>query len=152
MAKTQNKLTIHPWLDAPIYNRIRYPQWKIYLYNAAQKMCTSLDITGAFSLVALDADWDAHPKNTIPAVAATANAPAVPASVQPRPVIAMPALYTRTSTTFDREMFTLKKERFEKFDEAETILHAAIVESLSPGTVRTINTSTPSGIAALSAG
>ena len=63
----------------------------------------------------------------------------------------MPALYTRASTTFDREMFTLKKERVEKFDEAETILHAAIVESLSPGTVRTINTSTPSGIAALSA-
>lgn len=63
----------------------------------------------------------------------------------------MPALYTRISTTFDREMFKLEKERFEKFDEAETILHAAIVESLSPGTVRTINTSTPSGIAALSA-
>ena len=79
MAKTQNKLTIHPWLDAPIYNRIRFPQWKIYLYNAAQKMCTSLDITGAFSLVALDADWDSHPKNAILAVAATANAPAVPA-------------------------------------------------------------------------
>jgi hypothetical protein len=45
----------------------------------------------------------------------------------------------------------LEKERFEKLDEAETILHAAIVESLSPGTVRTINTCTPSGIASLSA-
>jgi hypothetical protein len=151
MAPAQNKFTIHPWLDAPIYNRIRFPQWKIYLYNAAQKMCTSLDITGAFSLVALDTDWDLHPKNAILAVAATANVPAVPASVRPRPAITMPAVYTRNSTTFDREMFKLEKERFEKFDEAETILHAAIVESLSPGTVRTINTSTPSGIAALSA-
>ena len=152
MAPTQSKLTIHPWLDAPIYNRIRFPQWKSYLYNAAQKMCTSLDITGAFSLVALDADWEAHPKNAIPAVAATANAPAVPASVRPRPVIAMPDVYDRYATTFEREMFKLDKERFEKFDEVETILHAAIVESLSPSTVRTIDTSTPSGIAALSAG
>jgi hypothetical protein len=48
-------------------------------------------------------------------------------------------------------MYKLEKERFEKLDEAETILHAAIVESLSPGTVRTINTSTHSGIASLSA-
>jgi hypothetical protein len=142
MAPVQNKFTIHPWLDASIYNRIRFPQWKIYLYNAAQKMCISLDITGAFSLIALDTDWDLHPKNAILAVAAT---------VRPRPAITMPALYTRLSTTFDREMFKLEKERFEKFDEAETILHAAIVESLSPGTVRTINTSTPSDIAALSA-
>jgi hypothetical protein len=45
----------------------------------------------------------------------------------------------------------LEKELFERIDEAETTLHAAIVESLAPGTVRTINTSTPSGIASLSA-
>ncbi len=63
----------------------------------------------------------------------------------------MPAVYNRAATTFDREMFKLDKERFEKFDEAETILHGAIVESLSPGTVRTINTATPADIAALSA-
>ncbi len=50
----------------------------------------------------------------------------------------MPALYTRATTTFDREMYKLERERFEKIDEAETTLHAAIVESLSPGTVRTI--------------
>jgi hypothetical protein len=48
-------------------------------------------------------------------------------------------------------MYKLEKERFEKFDEVETTLHAAIVESLSPGTVRTINTANPSGIASLSA-
>jgi hypothetical protein len=50
-------------------------------------------------------------------------------------------------------MCKLKKERFEKIDEAEKTLHAAIVESLSPGTVRThhqFSTSTPSGIASLS--
>ena len=66
MAPNQGKLTIHPWLDAPLYNRIRYPQWKIYLYNAAQKMCTSLDLTGAYCLVARQDDWDAHPKNYTP--------------------------------------------------------------------------------------
>jgi hypothetical protein len=70
MAPAQTKLIIHPWLDAPLYNLIRYPQWKLYLYNAAQKMCTAMDPTGAFALVALQHDWDSHPKNLIPATAA----------------------------------------------------------------------------------
>jgi hypothetical protein len=30
-----------------------------------------MNITGAFFLVALKQDWDIHPKNTIPATAAT---------------------------------------------------------------------------------
>jgi hypothetical protein len=122
--------------------------------HAAQKMCTAMDITaGAFSLVALQPDWDIHPKNiTRSQPSATLAAAAIPASIRQRPVITMPALYTRNATTFDREMFKLDKERFEKIDEAETTLHAAIVESLAPGTViRTINTATPSGIASLSA-
>jgi hypothetical protein len=151
MAPNQSKLTIHPWLDAPLYNRIRYPQWKLYLYNAAQKMCTAMDPTGAFALVALQNDWDNHPKNLIPATPATAQNAAVAASIRQRPTFAMPALYNRQATVYDREMYKLDKERFEKLDEAETILHAAIVESLSSGTVRTINTSTPAGIASLSA-
>ena len=112
----------------------------MYLYNAAQKMCTAMDPTGAFALVALQRDWDIHPKNIIPATAAVGNTPATAASIRPRPIFAMPALYTRTSTVYDQEMYKLEKERFEKLDEAETILHAAIVESLSPGTVRTVNT------------
>ncbi len=94
-----------------------------------------------FALVALQRDWDIHPKNIIPATASVGNPPATAAFIRPRPIFAMPALYTRTSTVYDREMYKLEKERFEKLDEAETILHAAIVESLS----------TPSGIASLSA-
>jgi hypothetical protein len=151
MAPAQSKLTIHPWLDAPLYNRIRYPQWKVHLYNAAQKMCTAMDPTGAFALVALRKDWENHPKNIIPGTPAVGGVAAIPASTRPRPLFTMPVLYTRTSTVYDREMYKLEKERFEKLDEAETTLHAAIVESLSPGTVRTINTSTTSGIASLSA-
>jgi hypothetical protein len=151
MAPAQTKLTIHPWLDAPLYNRTRYPQWKLYLYNAAQKMCTAMDQTGAFALVALQNDWDSHPKNIIPATAAVGLIAATPASIRQRPLFAMPALYTRAATVYDWEMYKLEKERFEKLDEAETTLHAAIVESLPPGTVRTINTATPAGIASLSA-
>ena len=45
----------------------------------------------------------------------------------------------------------LEKENFEKFDEAETIVHAAIVESLSQGTIRTINTQHIAGISSLTA-
>jgi len=45
----------------------------------------------------------------------------------------------------------LEKENFERFDEAETIIHAAIVESLSQGTIRTINTQHVAGISSLTA-
>ena len=62
----------------------------------------------------------------------------------------MPDIYRPQSTVYVRDLFKLEKELFERIDEAETTLHAAIVESLAPGTVRTINTSTPSGIASLS--
>jgi hypothetical protein len=58
----------------------------------------------------------------------------------------MPAFYTRAATVYERDIWKLEKETFEKFDEAETTLHAAIVESLSQGTVRTINTQHAAGI------
>ena len=106
--------------------------------------------TGAYFLVALDADWNAHPKNQVPAIPATQNAAAVPASIRPRLTFTMPTVYGPNSTVYIRDLFKLEKELFERIDEAETTLHAAIVESLAPGTVRTINTSTPAGIASLS--
>ena len=145
------KLTIHPWLDAPLYNRIRYPQWKIYLYNAAQKLCTPLEPTGAYCLVARDTDWDLHPKNITPSRPPTPGGTLHPAVIRVRPVIALPPFYTRNSTTFEREVWKLEKEKFEKFVEAETILHTAIVESLSQGTIRTINIQHIAGISSLSA-
>ncbi len=43
----------------------------------------------------------------------------------------MSTFYTRQATVYERELWKLEKEKFEKFDEAETTLHAAIVESLS---------------------
>ena len=67
MAPAPSKLTIHPWLDAPLYNCIRYPQWRIYLYNASQKLCLlSLNPAGAYCLVARNPDWDAHTKTVTP--------------------------------------------------------------------------------------
>jgi hypothetical protein len=65
--------------------------------------------------------------------------------------MAMPTFYTRQATVYERELWKLEKETFEKFDEAETTLHAAIVESLSQGTIRTINTQHVAGISALTA-
>ena len=150
MAPNQSKLTLHPWLDAPLYNRIRYPQWKIYLYNAAQKMCTSLDLTGAYCLVARQDDWDTHPKNFTPYRPPSPGG-LHPAVTRPRPTFTMPAFFTRNSTTFERAQWKFDKECFEKYDEAETILHSAIVESLSQGTIRMINTQNVAGIASLSA-
>jgi hypothetical protein len=104
---------------SPIQPNSIPPQWKLYLYNAAQKMCTAMDPTGAFALVALQHDWDSHPKNLIPATAAVGLNAATAAFIRQRPLFAMPALYTRQSQVYDREMYKLKKERFEKLDEAE---------------------------------
>jgi hypothetical protein len=61
------------------------------------------------------------------------------------------AFYTRTATVYERELWKMEKETFKKFDEAETTLHAAIVESLSQGTIRTINTQHPARISSLTA-
>jgi hypothetical protein len=85
-----------------------------------------MDITGAFSFVALQPDWDIHPKNIIPGTATTLFAAAILASIRQRPIITM---HTRAASTFDREMYKIEKERFEQFDQAERNLHAAIVES-----------------------
>jgi hypothetical protein len=63
----------------------------------------------------------------------------------------MPTFYTRQATVYERELWKLEKETFEKFVEAETTLHAAIVESLSQGTIRTINTQHAAGISSLTA-
>ncbi len=66
---------ITPTLDVPVFARIRFPAWLQSLYNISQKECTTLDDTGAFCLVALPADWDAHVQNivntAVPAVTAT---------------------------------------------------------------------------------
>jgi hypothetical protein len=39
----------------------------------------------------------------------------------------MPAFFNRNSSTFERAQWKFDKECFEKYDEAETILHTAIV-------------------------
>jgi hypothetical protein len=85
-------------------------------------------------------DWNVHPKNIIPARPPTPGGTVHPAVIRARPVVTMPAFYTRTATVYERELWKMEKETFEKFDEAETTLHPAIVESLSQGTIRTINT------------
>ena len=59
----------------------------------------------------------------------------------------MPPFFSRNSSTFERAQWKFDKECFEKYDEAETILHTAIVESLSQGTIRLINTQNVAGIA-----
>jgi hypothetical protein len=88
-----------------------------------------MEPTGTYFLVALDADWNLHPKNQVPAVPATDNAAAVLASIRPRPIFTMPNIYGPQSTVYVRDLFKLEKELFERIDEAETTLHASIVES-----------------------
>ncbi len=93
-----------------------------------------MDPTGAYRLVARDIDWDAHPKNVTPSRPPTPGDTLNPAVIRPRPVFTMPPFYTRHVTTYEHEVWKLEKEKFEKFDEAETILHTVIVESLNQHT------------------
>jgi hypothetical protein len=58
MTTVAAKYLIQPSLDVPVFARIHFPAWIQRLsYNIAQKEGTTLDITGAFCLVALPNDW-----------------------------------------------------------------------------------------------
>ncbi len=77
-------------------------------------MCTSMNPTGAFSLVALQHDWDIHPKNIIPVTAATLHAAGIPASIRPRPIVAMPALYALQPPTIAKCTAQVGKRTLQK--------------------------------------
>jgi hypothetical protein len=72
-----------------------------------------------------------------------------PATIRAHPVIAMPASAPEQLPSTNVKCGNWKKKLSKKFDEAETTLHAAIVESLSQGTIRTINTQNAAGTSSL---
>ncbi len=82
MSTTVKIDTLQPQLDVLAQSRIRSPLWLKCLYNIAQMELTTLDLLGAFYLVALDTDWALRPYNINPN-----------GSIRPRPVFAMPLPY-----------------------------------------------------------
>ncbi len=54
--------SIQPHLDVP---ELRFLMWLKSVYNIAQMELTTLDVLGAFYLVALDADWELRSENIL---------------------------------------------------------------------------------------
>jgi hypothetical protein len=145
-----------------VFARIRFPAWLQSLYNISQKECTTLDDTGAFCLVALPIDWETHAQNIVAtaipadtAIAAGVTTIITPAYNQvtfrprPTPFTNRPVRPARTATDKAFAIYKLDLAEFKERMEAETNLHAAIVQSLGPLIVQTINNVTPLGIVSL---
>ena len=160
---SSSKYLITPTLDVPVFARIRFPAWLQSLYNIAQKECTTLDETGAFCLVALPTDWDTHVQNIIntPVPAVTVTTAGVTSTItpaynqvtirpRPTPLTTRPVRPARTAAEKAFAIYKLDLAEFKEWMEAKTNLHAAIVLSLGPLIVQTINNVTPLGIASLS--
>ncbi len=157
------KYLIQPALDVPAFARFRYPAWLQSLYNIAQKDCTTLDPTWALCLVSLPADWDTHAQNivrtNIPEVTATTagvttvlTAAYTQITVRPRPqpLTVRPVRPPRTAAAKEFDIYKLDLAEFKEWMDAETNVHAAIVQSFGPFIVQNINNTTPLGIASLS--
>jgi hypothetical protein len=66
--------------------------------------CTPLDPTGAYCLVARDADLEAHPKNITPSRPPTPGGTLHPAVIRVRPIIALPPFYARSLEVRKRQI------------------------------------------------
>jgi hypothetical protein len=155
MTTVSAKYLIQPALDVPTFARIRYPAWLQSLYNIAQKECTTLDPTGALCLVSLPADWDTHAKNTHATTAGvttviTAAYTQITVRQCPQPLTVRPVRPARTAAAKEFDIYKLDLAEFKEWMDAETNLHAAIVQSFDPFIVQNINNTTPLGIASLS--
>ena len=126
-------------------------------------MHTTLDPTGAFALAALPADWDTHAQNIIrtdiPEVTATTagvTTVITPAYTQitirprPQPLTVRPVRPARTAQDKAFSIYKLDLAEFKEWMDAETNLHAAIIQSFGSIIVQNINNTTPLGIASLS--
>jgi hypothetical protein len=147
---SNSKYLIQPSLDVPLFARIRFPAWLQSLYNISQKECTTLDDNGAFCLVALPADWNAHAQNilstAVPAVTATTvgvTTTITPAynqvTIRPRPtpLTLRPVRPARNANDKAFSIYKLDLAELKEWMEAETNLHAAIVQSFGSLIVQT---------------
>jgi hypothetical protein len=80
---------LQPPLTDDVHSRIHFSNYKKSLANAAQSMCRTIDDYGAYSLVASDAEWNAHQLNIITAADGTVT-------YRPRPSIVKPTMYAPT--------------------------------------------------------
>ena len=137
---TAKVYSIQPHLDVPELARIRFPMWLKSLYNIAQMELTTLDVLGAFYLVALDADWELRPENIL-----TNNR-----GFRPRPSFAAPVMYGAQAGAASISAYTVKTHAFELQQRTKSDLHAAILASIGHITLENINSKHRFGVGSLS--
>jgi hypothetical protein len=123
--------SIQPHLDVPEPARIRFPMWLrcVYNYNIVQMELTTLDILGAFYLVALDADWELRPENILPNNR----------GFRPRPLFAAPTMYGAQAAAATIPSHTFRTHAFELQQRTKADLHAAILAGIGQITLESIN-------------
>ena len=97
--------------------RIRFPMWLKSVYNIAQMELTTLDVLGAFYLVALDADWELRPENIL----------ANNRGFRPQPSFTAPTMYGAQAGAAAISAHTFKIHAFELQQRTKSDLHAAIL-------------------------
>jgi hypothetical protein len=132
--------SIQPHLDVPELARIRFPMWLKSVYNLAQMELTTLDILGAFYLVALDADWELRPENIL----------ANNRGFRTRPLFTAPVMYGAQAGAAAISAHTFKTHAFELQQRTKSDLHAAILASIGHITLENINSKHRFGVGSLS--
>jgi hypothetical protein len=132
--------SIQPHLDVPELARIRFPMWLKSVYNIAQMELTTLDVLGAFYLVALDADWELRPENIL-----TNNR-----GFRARPSFTAPVMYGAQAAPAVVSAHTFKTHAFEMQQRTKSDLHAAILASIGQVTLDSINSKHRFGVGSLS--
>jgi hypothetical protein len=106
--------SIQPQLDVPELVRIRFLMWLKSQYNIVQIELTTLDILGAFYLVALDSDWELRPENALPRGG----------GFRARPLFASPTMYGFNAQAATISSYTLNAHAFKMQQRAKVDLHA----------------------------
>ncbi len=77
-----SSIVLQPPLTDDVHSRIHFSNWMKSLATAAQSLYRTLDDCGAYSQVAEDPDWEAHPSNIILSIQPLESSPPPFALVQ----------------------------------------------------------------------
>jgi hypothetical protein len=131
-----SSIVLQPPLTDDVHSRIHFSNWKKSLATAAQSLCRTLDDCGAYSLVAEDPDWEAHPSNII---SITSVAGVTIITIRPRPVITKPTIYTANEKkTAVINLFNYRELQRKEWTAASMALHQAMISSIGALNLATI--------------
>jgi hypothetical protein len=129
-------IVLQPPLTDDAHSRIRFSNWKKSLATAAQSLCRTLDVCGAYSQVAEDPEWDSHPSNII---STTSAAGITTITIRARPIIAKLTIYTANEKkTAVINLFNYREKQWKEWTAASMALHQAMISSIGALNIATI--------------